>query len=305
MFRGGILLYSNRDLSSEILTLLAQARRRIVGQWRIAVLCRRTVWERSGDGSGAERAESVIKLMLRRGDLTTIAARLGVYRVDTPFAQIVPTCEEHVVQEANPWAVFSHLTALAHHGLTTEIPNTVWAISYENGIQRRIPLGTEPEDWAELEAPSVRTPHEIDGVTIEWTLMRDRYDFGHMISYVQGLPVYMTDVERTLLDGLRLPARTGGIGTVLRAWRNAVERWNLDRLVDYTERHNSPVLRQRVGYVLEEMGVTHPRLEEWRQSLQRGGSMKLVADAEYSEVYSERWNLSLNVPDAVIAELRG
>ena len=64
-----------------------------------------------------------------------------------------------------------------------------------------------------------------------------------------------------------------------------------------------PVLRQRVGFLLETLGLAHPRLAVWKQSLLRGGSLKLVASEPYAPEFSPDWNLSLNVTSSVLAEL--
>jgi len=79
----------------------------------------------------------------------------------------------------------------------------------------------------------------------------------------------------------------------------------LDRLIEYTERFNSGLLRQRVGFLLDELGLPHPALARWHEDAQRnghGGSSKLVASAPYGAVYSEAWNLALN---AALGPLRG
>ncbi len=118
-----------------------------------------------------------------------------------------------------------------------------------------------------------------------------------------GLPIYVTDLERTLLDAIRLPDKAGGIMNALRVWRSAKDRLSLDTLIQYVERFESGVLFQRAGFVLEQLKLDHPRLSQWRSDLQRGGSMKLVPSRPYASTYSERWNLSINVPDDVIAVL--
>ena len=89
---------------------------------------------------------------------------------------------------------------------------------------------------------------------------------------------------------------------VLHAWRRA-EGANLDRLVDYTDRFDNQTLRQRVGFLLQTLDRPHPRLEQWRSRLLRGGSVRLVASEPYAETYSPEWNLSLNVPESVLAVL--
>ena len=83
---------------------------------------------------------------------------------------------------------------------------------------------------------------------------------------------------------------------VLRAWSRAVDRVDVDRVVAYTAAANIAVLRLRVGYVLEELGLSHPVLEAWAASAGRGGSNRLVGSESLAPRYSSRWNLSLNAP---------
>ncbi len=123
-----------------------------------------------------------------------------------------------------------------------------------------------------------------------------------MVAQSFGVPIYMTDVERTLIDALGKPDKSGGIAKVLQAWRSA-DNLDVAKVVRYADGYGNKVLRQRVGYVLGRLGKAHPGLDAWRGDLQRGGSVRLVAGNPYSETYSGEWNLSLNVPGSVLAIL--
>ena len=83
---------------------------------------------------------------------------------------------------------------------------------------------------------------------------------------------------------------------MLSAWLEAAGRIDLDVLVRQVDRLGIGILRQRVGFLLEELGLSHPRLGHWQQSTQRGGSSRLIASLPFSSTYSERWNLSINAP---------
>ncbi|MFO0850334.1 MAG: hypothetical protein U0871_17510 [Gemmataceae bacterium] len=226
-----------------------------------------------------------------------------VYLIDVAFADIIPATEEQIVQEANPSAVFSHLTALVHHGLTDQLPSQVQVTHYADPQPVRTPLGTSPEEWHELEPPPARRPKFVGEVPVRWYTTKGEWDFGWEVGYSQGQPVYVTDAERTLIDILRAPAEVGGAVLVFRAWRQAGPALRVGRLVEYVDRFDQPVLRQRVGYLLGQLGHDHPRMAEWRAKLQRGGSLRLIASEPYAREYSPEWNLSLNVPPAVLAEL--
>jgi predicted transcriptional regulator of viral defense system len=249
-------------------------------------------------------ANKVLASLLRSGDVVPIEGVRHVYRVEAPFAAVLPVSEEQVVQEADPSAVFSHLTALAHHALTDQIPAALVATTYRPPDPLRIALGTTPEEWTDLPVPPAHHPRAVGAVRVNWVRMKGEWDFGHAPGFSQGSPIYVTDVERTLLDVLRAPDAGGGIANALRAWRLARDRLDVGRLVGYAERFGQAVMRQRAGYVIESLGLAHPRLAVWKGELARGGSMRLLASAPYAADFSPDWNLSLNVPPAVLSELR-
>jgi predicted transcriptional regulator of viral defense system len=264
-------------------------------------LARRIAHAENAPLPGEKKAVEIRKELISRGDLEPVKGIDGVYIVTAPYANLLEVSEEQLVQEANPWAVFGFLTAMVHHGLTDLLPGQVYAIHFKDGKHlRRMPLGTTPEDWAELGFPATRQPRKLSDTAIVWTEIQGQWEFGFEVGYSSGLPIYVTDVERTLLDALRMPEKCGGIAKVLRAWRSA-GGMDVDRLVQYTDRFGIQNLRQRVGFMLESLGRSHPALEGWRHGLQRGGSVKLVASEPYAETYSADWNLSLNVPPSVLA----
>lgn len=287
--------------ASKVLQAFAAERRRVVSDWRILIVSRRVAHAENAPLPRGPRADEIRRALLARGDIVPVEGAEGVFVVDVPYANLLDVSEEQVVQEANPWAVFGFLTALVHHGLTDLPPKDVFAIRFAPCANRdRLPLGTTPDDWVDLDFPPPRRPRKLRDTDIIWTEMRKRLEFGIEVGYSAGLAVYRTDPERTLLDALRMPDKCGGIAKVLRAWRSA-DGLDLERLVQYTDHYGVQNLRQRVGYVLEKLGHTHPALERWRRGLHRGGSVKLVASEPYSAAYSPGWNLSLNVPPSVLA----
>jgi len=251
---------------------------------------------------GFPQTKQRINTLQAAGDIQQVREVPGVYRVTVPYASVLSFPDEAVIQEANPIAVFSHFTAAAYHNLTYEIPNEFHLTCFRNS-STRLPLGTAQEDWIDVPKPRQRTPDSIGGVQIHWHKSKPEWDFGHTLGDSQGCPIYITDPERTLLDALRFPGRCGGVTEVLRIWRRALPSLTLDVLVDYVRRFDQTLLRQRVGFIIERLGVTHSILQEWASKSVRGGSAKLFANLDFSPTYSERWNLSINVPDTVLSEL--
>jgi predicted transcriptional regulator of viral defense system len=293
-----------KTYASQILRDLAESRRRVVSDWRIHILACRIAHAENAPLPDAKRATAIRQELLQRGDIVAVEGVGGVYLVNAAYANLLEVSEEQIVQEANPWAVFGFLTAMAYHGLSDLTPKEVYAIAMKDGDRsKHIPLGTMPEDWTDLKAPNAKMPKRVRQVPVHWTQVSGESGFGVMVGYSLGVPIYVTDVERTLIDSLRMPDKSGGIAKVLQAWRSATDM-DVGRLISYTESCGNKILRQRVGFLLEKLGRVHPRLDEWRRGLQRGGSVKLVASDPYADTYSAEWNLSLNVPPSVLAILK-
>ena len=293
---------SNELFASQILRTFADQRRRVVSSWRVRIVAGEIAIARNEPLSEAAKG-AILNLLLRRGHFKPAAGVEGVYVVNVPYANLLDFSEEQIVQEANPWAVFGFLTAMSHNGLTDLIPKQLHVIDFAGSRSwERVPLGTTPEDWIDLSRPRASRPKRIGEIEVCWTKISEKEVFGVTIGQSFGLPIYVTDPERTLLDALRMPDKSGGIAKVLQAWKGA-DRLNVNRLLDYVDRFDIQNLRQRVGFLLESLGREHPRLDDWRQSLRRGGSLKLAANLPYAPTYSGRWNLSLNVPPAALAVL--
>ncbi len=226
-----------------------------------------------------------------------------VFLITAPYADYLTPTEEQILLEANPWAVISHGTALIHHSLTTQMPTAIHATLYRPIDRSTPPLGLSPEEWAAATEAVPRTPERIGATPIVWSRHSEKFKWGTEVSESNGVPIYVTDLERTLLDALRFPGKAGGVLNTLGAWALSKDRLDLDKLVRYTERFGIKLLRQRVGFLLEEMGIRHTRIDMWKRHALRGGSAKLVAGKSFDSKYSEDWNLSLNVPPGVLSVL--
>jgi predicted transcriptional regulator of viral defense system len=65
----------------------------------------------------------------------------------------------------------------------------------------------------------------------------------------------VTDLERTLLDGLEKPRYCMGIREVLSAFELARNRINIDKICNYAISHGSIALQKRLGFVLEKLDL--------------------------------------------------
>jgi hypothetical protein len=313
-----------------IIARLAEENRRVLSNWRAVVLLRRAtaeIPEGERRWKDAPRGINDVRLLLRqmvgRRELKPLpmhheARHLGdepgatferfhqyrhlLYEVTVPYARTGPVQEDEVLMEVHPFAALAYLSALAYHQLTNALPKEITAMIPRNGSGDQLPPGTDATDWKELALVAGYAEPFILGQPVSWRRVKAELYFGFALYRPHGYPVRVTTPERTLLDGLLHPELCGGLQTVLNAWRLARDLLDLDALVAFIDRFDVAVLRQRVGFILDELRLDHPIVASWPAHTRRGGSSKLLGSAPYAPTYSERWNLSINAPVAALHE---
>jgi predicted transcriptional regulator of viral defense system len=292
------------------LSQLAEQNRRVLSDWRAAILLRRATEtippeERRWASSPTSTLDvyPILRSMERRGEIRRLPGLGQFYEVIVPYARSGPIQEDEVLMEVHPYAALSHRSAFVFHGLTDDLPKDITAVMPILGRAGLTAPGTDLLDWETLAFAPGRPVLRILDRPVHWTRIGTARYFGLREYAPRGYPIRVTTPERTLLDAVQNPDLSGGIENVLRAWVRARDLLDLNSLVADVNRLGIAVLRQRVGYILEEIGLPHPDLDDWRQTTHRGGSSKLVGTAPYSSTYSDRWNLSLNAPvDALHAD---
>lgn len=228
----------------------------------------------------------------------------GVFSVEVPFAAVIPLSEWHVIQECHPRAVFSHFSAIMLHGLSAAPPSRFVLTQDAPSEGARLPPGTTPDDWAEIELPRGFALPEFNRKPVSWRVRRGDQGVGVCAVQAEAQVVWATDLERTLIDVVDSPDDSGGVMVCTEAWRNAARRLSPDRMIRHVEKMGGGLRRQRIGFLLEHIGVRDGRLDVWQRSAKRGGSARLIASREFAPEHSERWKLSLNVPPSVLELIR-
>ncbi|MGI8474820.1 MAG: type IV toxin-antitoxin system AbiEi family antitoxin domain-containing protein [Thermomicrobiales bacterium] len=298
-----------KTASLAILERLADEQRHILSAWRGLLFLRNATfalapnerrWEHLP--GHVEDLGPLFRQMRERGEIKAVKGFPHLYEVTVPYARQGFIDEREVLFERHPYAVLSHLSALAFHGLTDEQPKGLTATVSADVSGGLLPISTGPRDWEGVAWPGGLRPSNVFGRPVEWLNTKPERFFGFIEYQPLGFPMRYTTPERTLIDGLHNPQLSGGIANVLHAWMLARDTIDLDVLVHQVERFNVAVLRSRVGYVLDRIGLSHLNLETWRASSRRGGSNRLVGSEPFAPTFDERWNLSINVPVGVLDE---
>jgi predicted transcriptional regulator of viral defense system len=146
----------------------------------------------------------------------------------------------------------------------------------------------------------------IHGTEFRFVLIRHEDVFGVMTHWISKQEsVKISDIERTVIDGLHLPAYCGGITEVAKGLWMRREDVKPSRLIDYALRLGIGAVVRRLGYLLDLYQIAAPEdLDRLRSSLSATYAVldpMLPAEGPYVS----SWRLRLNVaPDELEAVRR-
>lgn len=192
------------------------------------------------------RLRNVLSQLAEAGWIERI--KQGAYAVRAPLfgAEIHPYAVATML--VAPLAI-SHWSALAHHGLTTQIPPMVQASTPAKVVTPEMRQGAayRPRDRAVWRALNLE---------FEFIRVKPQRFFGFEEVWVSTWHrVAVTDPERTVLDLFATPQVFGSLQTGLETLEAQLNRLDLDKLAAYALRYEVGALIKRLGWALETLGA--------------------------------------------------
>jgi len=237
-------------------------------------------------GLGEPTARSFVRKLVNRG----VAARLkpGLF-ILVPFE--LGREREYM---GNPLIVARELAGgkdyFLSHGTAMEIHGMV----------------TQPQLVVHVTTPAQRRPLRIMGTEFRFIdANRDGF-FGlkdHWITKQEKIRV--SDPERTVIDGLRLPEYCGGLTELAKGIWIRKPDLKADRLVDYAQRMDVGAVTRRLGYLMElyDIGTSEDRDRLRSRLTDTYSNLDPLLPAEGR--YLRKWRLRLNVsPDELLSTVR-
>lgn len=227
---------------------------------------------KEAEALGLGGRDSLLHRLERSGWLLRL--RRGLYALP-PFAiHGSPLHEFEIAMALASPAAVSHWSALSFHGLTEQVPREVSILT---------------TTWH-------ARPREAIVLGVRYRFVRVAPDsfFGIRDEWLGDARIQMTDLERTLIDGLERPELCGGFGEVLQAFDSAAGRLELPRLVRYGLRFSAATAR-RLGWILEEhLGLRSEELEALR-SIRSRGYRPLDPTSQRRGRCNRRWGVQENL----------
>ena len=148
----------------------------------------------------------------------------------------------------SPCAI-SHWSAMAHHGLTTQIPPMVQASTTARVVTPEMRHGSAYR-------PRGRAVWRACGYEFEFFYVQAKHFFGFQEAWVsQWHRVAITDPERTVLDLFANTGLFGSLQTALETLETHLNELDIDKLVAYALQYDVGALIKRLGWALEALSV--------------------------------------------------
>ena len=148
-------------------------------------------------------------------------------------------------------------SAMAFYQLTDQVVNKVFILA---------PRG-------ETKTNSPYRSYTIDRTVYSLIKTKPELYFGVQQQGLGEISFWVTDLERTLLDGLIRPQCCGGFREVLHAYQEAASRIDISCLIGYAQQYSIAVAK-RLGWVLESLTLFPKRWNELK-NLPHKGFIKL------------------------------
>jgi predicted transcriptional regulator of viral defense system len=202
---------------------------------------------------------------IRRGRFAVIPLSSGEGRS--------PQLHEFVVaMELVSPAVIAYWSALNHHGMTEQLPRTVFVAT---------------------DHPVRRQPGDILGVTYKIVSLKPVKLFGVMKDWIDETPFSVTDREKTIIDGLDLPQYVGGVSEITKALTGSWKLLDEKKLRKYAAKIGNSAVAKRLGFMMETLRLGNVEVLRTETPRAPGFSALDPTMPKYGK-YNRRWGLLVN-----------
>ncbi len=120
----------------------------------------------------------------------------------------------------------SYWSAMNYHGLTEQIPNTVF-----------------------VQTDKQKNNKQVLGVQYHFIWLKPYKIFGYKTEGYGNNAFRISDKEKTIIDCFDMPKYSGGYPEIIKAFHNA--RLNVDKMIRYCSKMNNISLTKRLGFLAE------------------------------------------------------
>ena len=219
-----------------------------------------------------------------------VSLRRGLYAIAPTVPGNTPVHEFEIAMALVQPAAISHWSALHHHGLTEQVPRRTFVLTTtETSVPRHRGNRRVKNGGIYL----------VGDMAYRFVQVKLERFFGTERVWVGDARVSVTDLERTLLDGITMPQHCGDFSEVLHAFQVGIGRLQIDRITQYAVKLG-PTASKRLGWILDQQGVDSPEVVSLAE-LPVKGYRKLDPTGPRKGPCNSRWMVQENLPGMIAA----
>jgi predicted transcriptional regulator of viral defense system len=227
------------------------------------------------NGLSETYSKKVLHLMGKRGDLQVLGN--GLYALPTELLSGGPLHAFEIGMKIVKKGAISHRSAMFFYQMTDQILTEVYITAPRTEEANR----------------STRVNYFVDNTRFHIKRVDNKHFFGVKRVFIEEAPVWITDIEKTLLDGLVDPSLCGGFREVMHAFEQSYDKINPDKFMEYINRM-PVVIAKRAGWLFEKMQCFED-LQERLVIIHNKTIQKLNPKGIRKGSLNKRWTLMENI----------
>lgn len=177
-------------------------------------------------------------------------------------------------------------------------------ISYGSAFELH-QMTTQPQFVVYISSTRISRPHKILGTEFRFVLCKKQDIFGITELWVdKSEKIRISDLERTLLDGLKHPLYCGGFIEVAKAFSIKHQDIDTQKLIDYAVQLNVGAVYRRLGFLMELYNIGQPIHLQFLQTKLTNTYQLLDPDLPAEGSYIAKWRLRLNITPEELIQIR-
>ncbi len=164
---------------------------------------------------------------------------------------------------------------------------------------------TQPQLIVYVSSPRMLRSQIILGTEFRFVRCKLKHLFGIAEIWVdKNEKVAVSDLERTLLDGLKQPVYCGGFSEVAKGFSIKQQVIDPQKIIDYAVKLNVGAVNRRLGYLMELYNIGSRIHWDFLQTTLTSTYQLLDPDLPAQGHHMARWRLRLNIPQEELLAIR-
>ncbi len=165
---------------------------------------------------------------------------------------------------------------------------------------------TQPQFIIYVSSTRMLRSRTIQGTEFRFVRCNKRDLFGIVELWIdKNEKACVSDLERTLLDGLKQPDYCGGFSEVARAFSIKHDEIDPQKIIDYAIKLDVGAVNRRLGYLMELYNIGSRIYWEFLQTTLTSTYQLLDPALPAEGHHMAKWRLRLNIPEEELIALRG